>query len=123
MTLPVVPHDGTTGIHEVPAQSLELVPVHFRGVGHPTAQLLDCVHEIWAICRQIVGPGTYGPVLRGLYWVEGFIVFSLFSARFILAWGNNPVGAGEVQLLDNKNSVALIGLDLPARRGAAEDSV
>ena len=97
--------------------------MHFCGVGHPTAQLLNCIHEIRTICRQVVGPGSYGPILRGLYWVEGFIVFSLFSARLILAWGNNPVGTGEVQLLDNEISMALISFDLPARRGAAEDSV
>ena len=123
MTLPVVPHDGTTGVHEVSAQSLELVPVHFCGVGHPTAQLLNCIHEIGTICRQIIGPGSYGPIFNGLYWVLGFIILSLFSAWFVLTWGNDPVSAGEVELLDDEVSVALIGLDLPAGRSTADDSV
>ena len=97
--------------------------MRFRGVGQPTAQLLNCIHEIRAICRQIVGPGSYGPILGGLRWVEGFIILSLFSAWFVLAWGNDPVSAGEVELLDDEVSVALIGLDLPAGRSTADDSV
>ena len=97
--------------------------MHFCGVGHPTAQLLNCIHKIRTICRQIIGPGSYGPILRGLYWVEGFLVFSFFSAWFVLAWGDDPVGTGEVELLDDEVSMTLIGLDLPAGRSAAEDSV
>ena len=118
MALPVVPHDGTTGVNEVPTQSLELVPVHFRGVGHPTAQLLDRIHEVRAISRQVIRSGGDGSILRCLQWVEGFIILSLFSAWFVLAGGDDPMGVGEIKLLDDEVCVALIGLDLLPILGA-----
>ena len=93
------------------------------GVCHPPAQLLDRIHQVRAIGRQIIGPGRYSSVSCGLGGLEGLFILPFFPSGLVLPGGDDPMRVIEIKLFNDEVGVALISLDLPPCRGATQDSI
>ena len=90
----------------------------------PNSSLASAHAVRWnALSGSVIPPRGTDSVPRGLCWVEGLIILSLFPSWLTLARGDDRMCVDEIQFLDDEVCVTLVGLDLPACRGAPQDSI